>query len=63
MTEELKPCPFCGGPARLVHDLWQLYVQCDWCEARTGYTKAYDEIQAIAATPLAIEDWNKRVEQ
>ena len=52
MSEELKPCPFCGGEARLIHlnDV-NKYVECVDCNAESAL---YDRrIQAIEA-------WNNR---
>ena len=54
MIEELKPCPFCGGEAILVHlNEVNEYVECVDCNAESAL---YDRrIQAIEA-------WNSRVE-
>ena len=57
MSTELKPCPFCGGKARLheiastYHVLWR-YVMCDNC--LTSNDNYSTEEEAIAA-------WNRRV--
>jgi Lar family restriction alleviation protein len=57
MSEALKPCPFCGGEARVVsygdpHESPPLVVvMCDECEATTG-----DGI----ARESAIAAWNLR---
>lgn len=51
---ELKPCPFCGGEAKLVgsNSGCLFYVECTDCEASTTSTP-------IAAE--AAEFWNRRV--
>ena len=49
---ELKPCPFCGGKARLDIDLEWYYVYCTKCQAQVeGDWRAE-----------AIKMWNRRVE-
>ena len=59
---ELKPCPFCGGEARLLlnakrkiygKDEYRTGVVacCNVCEARMFYT----------SEKLAVEAWNRRV--
>ena len=56
---EMKPCPFCGGEARLV-SVWQgsygfVYgIMCfEGCSALSAYCKEKQE---------AIERWNRRVQ-
>jgi len=59
MSEELKPCPFCGGRAKLWYDdtagymgcKSDSYVYCGCCQATGSYKKSDEE--AIAA-------WNER---
>ncbi len=57
---KLRPCPFCGGDATLIEDIYndQLYnyVICsnDDCNANTGRCDTEDE---------AITKWNKRVSE
>lgn len=52
MSDELKPCPFCGGEARLIgHSPYS--ITCCKCRATT----------VICDTPeKAINEWNNRVE-
>ena len=57
-TEELKPCPFCGGEAELrkhgIHiERW--YVRCK----RNGCNYTYNDDEK----PLAIKAWNTRQAQ
>lgn len=62
MSEDLKPCPFCGGEAE-VHPSsdWNtrfsgktFFVWCDKCETRGDYYNS--EAEAVAA-------WNARAER
>lgn len=61
----LKPCPFCGGEARLkkhqkMNNTW--YVQCRDCGIRTlNYTQAAFECWSVSRDE-AIAHWNKRKE-
>ncbi|MBO5831584.1 MAG: Lar family restriction alleviation protein [Alistipes sp.] len=60
---ELKPCPFCGGEARITADpeavrdsqrrLWAFTVVCDRCCASSGLTFKPER---------AIEAWNRRTD-
>jgi Lar family restriction alleviation protein len=59
---DLKPCPFCGGNARISADteatrdsqgrLWAFTAVCDICCASSGLTFKPE---------IAIEAWNRRV--
>ena len=54
MTEELKPCPFCGGEARLVHCMnAPCRVVCEECGCGTRWFACDDREHAI-------EEWNRR---
>ncbi len=54
MSDELEPCPFCGGHAIIDgcdDTLW--IVICKECNASIGYKETERE---------AIEEWNRRVQ-
>ena len=50
MTEKLKPCPFCGGEAKLIDDDWS-YVICTKCGIHPYHRISLKD---------AIEEWNNR---
>ena len=56
MTDEIKPCPFCGSDAALClknHDLDTWYVACTICGAMVGRT----------GKTATVEAWNARTDQ
>ena len=55
MSDELKPCPFCGGEAEFEYYWWQetVVIKCPKCGASSEPQFYENE---------AIEAWNKRVE-
>ena len=65
---ELKPCPFCGGEARLKHgypnrqckSLRQSLVQCNVCKCRTVTYKQFPYQAWSDVDRIAIEAWNRR---
>lgn len=64
MTRELKPCPFCGGKARIVHHskFGSDYsaVECMSCRAvGEEFSKNY----LYSSDEQAIESWNRRVSE
>lgn len=57
MSEELKPCPFCGGEARLVHCMnAPCRVVCEECGCGTRWF-------ACDGREHAIDEWNRRAER
>lgn len=54
----LKPCPFCGGPAKLLEDLWPRFVYCTVCNARTMNMPQFGD----EGSKAAVESWNRRFE-
>ena len=71
MTDELKPCPFCGGEAKLKHGYRRkgekfgnkAYVQCKKCGCKTLlYSQsAYERWQTV--DEIAIHAWNQRCKE
>lgn len=61
---ELKPCPFCGGKAKLVlidgWDPWLAYVECPHCDTRGPDVWQVDD-KKFKAT--AVKKWNRRVKE
>lgn len=60
---ELKPCPFCGGEARLHHGANGInqtsFVMCDRCRVRNEGT----EISTLySSDEKAIDAWNRRAD-
>ena len=61
--EELKPCPFCGGKAKLRiirsgEDSENTFVECKDCFARiNGYEGAF------GMPDEAISEWNHRIKE
>ena len=57
---ELKPCPFCGGKARLFVNVG-VRVVCTRCYVSTRVLK--DELESdSSAVELSVEAWNRRVD-
>ena len=61
----LKPCPFCGGEARLkkhhrFKDTW--YIQCKDCGVRTTNEPEIDNNIPDFTRKSLINQWNRRVE-
>ena len=65
MNDELKPCPFCGGQARLkkhykLEQTW--YVQCHKCGIRTPNSTQTPYQNWAEARDYPVKMWNRRAE-
>jgi hypothetical protein len=61
MIEELKPCPFCGGPAELEEvDGGGWSVGCEEKELSVHYCMGYQSLTSFATKAEAIAAWNTR---
>lgn len=70
MSEELKPCPFCGGEAPMESGRYQMddvmysfaHVECLSCGAcGSGFTEAEKPVESVEA--LAADAWNRRADR
>lgn len=52
--KDLKPCPFCGGEAEMIHAVGEWWAICKFCEATT---------EAHTDKGFAIAAWNIRAER
>ena len=67
MSEGLRPCPFCGGDAKLDHyagdryagEVTLSFIRCKKCGA---ITYKYRMSTDYSSDEKAIEAWNRRVE-
>lgn len=63
---ELRPCPFCGGPAKLHADYseknqaYYFYIQCRNCYARSKTIKSNIDAEDNQA---AVDAWNMRTNE
>lgn len=59
MQNELKPCPFCGGEAKIgkISIDKTYYVQCG-----NGYCDVLPSTYTYTTEEQAIEHWNRRVD-
>ena len=53
MSEQLKPCPFCGGESEVNEIDGDYMPSCTVCDANVGYFESEQE---------AFSAWNKRME-
>jgi len=65
MSNNLKPCPFCGGNASILDgDLWGQYVICNSCEASLGVMDGMYEINGhFDGHGDAARAWNIRTKE
>lgn len=57
-NQKLKPCPFCGGEAKVSYRKPYSIVYCKKCKASTNeFCDWYEEQESIKD---AVEAWNRR---
>ena len=69
--EQLKPCPFCGGEAKVMVAAYKgvAYVECLKCSAMMGRTSQMGSTYRdgfwahIASSEEAVKAWNRRDEE
>lgn len=61
MTEDLKPCPFCGGQAIIFKvKRYKGYATCTECQVRT-ITVSNDTDKELNWKQVATNLWNRRI--
>ncbi len=65
MSEELKPCPFCGTSDSFVEraDFSSAYVFCNHCSAKGPTECQESDEEEIPGADAAARAWNKRASQ
>ena len=59
MSDELKPCPFCGStPKYLYNPAYD--VHCIWCPNKMCGVRP--DVDSHVSKDQAVENWNKRAE-
>ena len=58
MSDELKPCPFCGGDAVLYEDRYQ-YQESAWIRC----TRCGIHTQTLIGKNEVIQQWNTRIQE